>query len=203
MRPFLKKNYKVIHTLFFKYGVNCVSMDDIAYNTCTSKKTIYREYKCKDELVKDLFVSDYIYFEYDVKSLGTINIDAINKTVKLFDAVHKKINAFTATVLFDLKKYYPDLFRDLLVSYKKLIFGSFASIIQFGKTENLFTQMINPDSIANLITSLFESHVYYYLSANIADNIFSRGDVLDYHFRSICTSFGLQRWELYKHRSFT
>lgn len=43
-----------IQNLFSEYGIRNISMDDIAKNLHISKKTIYKHYSCKNELVKDI-----------------------------------------------------------------------------------------------------------------------------------------------------
>ena len=56
MQPLIMKHFTTFRKLFFEYGIRSISMDDIAHRLHISKKTLYKEYACKDELVKDLIV---------------------------------------------------------------------------------------------------------------------------------------------------
>jgi hypothetical protein len=173
-------------------------MDDIAFSTHTSKKTIYKEYKCKDELVREFFVSDYLHFKQQLKFLGKANSNAITQTVLLYFLVHIKVTLINPSVLFDLKKYYPDLFTEVIALHRTIIKDTFFAVLTLGKSENLFLQNIDPDSFSNLITHIIESNVYSLLIANGAELNLNPHLFLNFHFRGICTPLGLDKWETQK-----
>jgi Transcriptional regulator len=198
MQPFLKKHYNLISNLFLKCGIHSVSMDDIAFSTHTSKKTIYKEYKCKNELVREFFILDYLQFKQQLHFLEKANSNAITRTVKLYFLIHKKVILINSSVLFDLKKYHPDLFTETIVSHRRDIKDTFFSVLTLGKSEDLFLQNIDSDSIANLITLIIESSVYSLLALNKNEWSFHPNHFLDFHFRGICTPLGLGKWETQK-----
>ena len=198
MQPFLKKHYNLISNLFLKCGIHSVSMDDIAFSTHTSKKTIYKEYKCKDELVREFFISDCLHFKQQLRFLKKANSNAITQTVQLYFLVHKKVTLINPSTLFDLKKYYPDLFTETIVLHRTNIKDTFFSVLTLGKSENLFLQNIDPDSIANLITLIVESNIYSLLVLNTNEWRFNPNHFLDFHFRGICTPLGFGKWETQK-----
>jgi AcrR family transcriptional regulator len=198
MEPFLNKHYDIISNLFFNYGIKSISIEDIAKKTGTSKKTIYKEYKCKDDLVREFFISEYTQLKQKMKSLVNANLNAITQIVQLYFLVHRKIILINPSVLFDLKKYYPDLFREAIALHRKTIKGNFFLVLMRGKKENLFLQNIDAGSIANLITVLIESCVYSRLIANTNEWTMTPNHFLDFHFRGICTPMGLDKWESQK-----
>lgn len=203
MQSFLETHYNTMSNLFLNCGIHSVTMDDIASNTSTSKKTIYKEYKCKDELVRDFFISEYKHFNKDFKLLEMANSNAITQTVQFYFLIHKKIILINPSVLFDLKKYYPALFNEAIALYRETIKGTFLSIIGLGNNENLFLKNIDPASIANLITVLIESCVYNRLLLNSNEWNIAPNHFLDFHFRGICTPVGLDIWEKQKQELLT
>lgn len=198
MQPLLKKHYTAIRKLFFDYGIASITMDDIAISLHISKKTIYREYVCKNDLVKDLFMSDYQQFRTYINSLDDKDMDAIAKTIHLYDITLKKIFLINASVLYDLRKYFPSLLDELTILHRELLQKSVASVLLKGKADKFFHNEIMIDSIAQLFTFLFESYVFSRISGIQEDFIPNRNDFLDYHFRSVCSPSGLKKWETLK-----
>jgi AcrR family transcriptional regulator len=173
-------------------------MDDIARHLHISKKTIYKEYSSKDELVKDLFLSDYYQLKVTLNSLDREKLDAITKTIRMYGITQRRLTSISELVLYDLEKYYPALLNELVVLYEELIHQSFVEILSQGKADNYFHNKIKPDSIAQLFYFLFESYSLNSLSESREGFTLGWNDVLDYHFRSICNPFGLNKWEILK-----
>lgn len=198
MQPLIIKHFATIRKLFFEYGIRCISMDDIAHRLHISKKTIYKEYTGKDELVKDLFLSDYYQLKASLNSLDREKMDAITKTMRMYSITQSSITSISALVLYDLEKYYPALLDELVVLYEELIHQSFIGILSQGKADNYFHNEIMPDSIALLFSFLFESYALSRISVSTDGFTLGWNDVLDYNFRSICNPFGLNKWEILK-----
>jgi|WetSurMetagenome_2_1015567.scaffolds.fasta_scaffold325486_2 AcrR family transcriptional regulator len=198
MQPLIIKHFTTIRKLFFEYGIRCISMDDIAHRLHISKKTMYKEYICKDELVKDLFMNDYHQLKTALNSLGREKMDAITKTMRMYSITQRSITSISALVLYDLEKYYSSLLNELVVMFEELVHQSFIGILSEGKADNYFHSKIKPDSIARLSYFLFESYALSRISESKDGFTLNWNDVLDYHFRSICNPFGLNKWEILK-----
>ena len=194
MQPLIMKHFTTIRKLFFEYGIRSISMDDIAHRLHISKRTIYKEYTSKDELVKDLFLSDYYQLKASLNSLDSKKMDAITKTMRMYSMTQRSITSISALVLDDLEEYYPALLDELVVLYKELIHLSFVGILSQGKADRYFHNEIMPDSIALLFSFLFESYALSRISVSTDGFTLGWNDVLDYHFRSICNPIGLDKW---------
>lgn len=201
MQPLLIKYYDLFHKLFSSYGINSITMDDIAATIHVSKKTIYKEYQCKDELVREFLISDSHKFKQQLSILNEESTDAINETIQLYGIILTKIFSINASVLYDLRKYYPALLHDLVLLYREIIINSYVSVLKKGKTDNLFHNEIRVDSIANMSSFLFEAYVFRHISVVSEDITFDWNELLDYHFKSICTLSGLQKWETIKNQT--
>ena len=184
-----------IQKLFSDYGIRNITMDDIARSLHISKKTIYKQYSCKDELVSDIYVSDYYRFKARLHSLERENSDAISKTIQLYNILFIKILSIKTCVHFDLEKYYPDLLNEITDLHRESIKNTLIEILLAGKADNYFNHNINPYSVAHLFKLLIESYVFDQISKSEAGYILSCDDVFDYHFRSICNPIGLRKWE--------
>lgn len=184
-----------IQSLFSEYGIRNISMDDIAKNLHISKKTIYKHYTCKDELVKEIYLNEYYHFRTLLHTSDKENNDAISKTIQLYNIAILKILSVKEHVHFDLVKYYSDFYNKLIELYKEAVSNKFIEILSEGKADNYFNNNINTDSVAHLFKLLIESYVLDRISKSEGKYLLSCDDVFDYHFRSICNPVGLQIWE--------
>ena len=189
-----------IQDLFSEYGIRNISMDDIAKNLHISKKTIYKHYSCKNELVKDIYLNEYYHFKTSLHTLDKENNDAISKTIQLYNFTILKILSVKEHVHFDLVKCYPDFYNKLIELYKEAIRKKYIEILLEGKADNYFNNNINTYSVAHVFKLLIESYVLDQMSKSEEEYLLSCDDVFDYHFRSICNPVGLQIWEDLKSR---
>ena len=97
--------------LFLKEGVD-LKLIDIATNIGISKKTIYRYFDGKEDLllqsVKALFSN--IHKEQD-EIFNDKNIDDLEKLKKLMIAMPKDFSNFDVNFLVDLNKQYPNVYK--------------------------------------------------------------------------------------------
>lgn len=198
MQTLLYKHSATVRKLFSDNGIKNISMDDIANSLHISKKTIYKEYRCKDELVKDIYLNDYYHFKASIYSLELERIDVITKTICIYNSLRGKFFSIRSYELFDLEKYYPSLLNELVALHRESTKQSLIGILSEGKADNYFHNDIKPESIARLFSFLFESYVLYHRPESKEEFTLSWIDVLDYHFRSICNPIGLDRWEIIK-----
>lgn len=94
---------------FQKVGFYSFSMDDIAIELSISKKTIYKYYKNKHDLVNDI-LTGLLESAYK-KVIITIASKSpfLDKYYSIFDIVKKNLRAFDDISLRALKNYYPDI----------------------------------------------------------------------------------------------
>ena len=94
---------------FQKVGFYSFSLDDIAIELSISKKTIYKYYKNKHELVNDI-LTGLLESAYN-KVIITIASKSsfLDKYYSIFNIVKKNLRVFDDTSLLSLKKSYPDI----------------------------------------------------------------------------------------------
>ena len=100
------KILQTAQSLFFKYGIRSISMDDIAKELSISKKTIYQSYKDKDEivdtLIREKFKKDASQFEHIHK--GSDNV--IEEMFNIMKHMGKVIGEVNPSMFYDLQKYH-------------------------------------------------------------------------------------------------
>ncbi len=96
------------HSMFMRYGIRSVTMDDIAKELGMSKKTIYQYFKDKHDLV-NLFVLRLNQSEHQIiKTIEADAKDAIGFVFKVSSYFNNLYSNSNPAVVYDLEKYYPE-----------------------------------------------------------------------------------------------
>jgi AcrR family transcriptional regulator len=161
---------------FFKDGFYKTTMDEIASELKMSKKTIYKFFPSKDELIHTIVK----YFMHRMKSkiLPALNSDknAIEKLGDLIKILAKASEKISAARMDELKRHYPSLWNEIDNFRTEMMFGNITKVIDQGKKEGLFIDyptnivmnvlvasvrnIVNPDFILNNNFSIIEAARY-------------------------------------------
>ena len=155
MNKELENILEKVGELYNKYGIKSVTMDDVARELGMSKKTLYQYIENKNDLVSK--VLDYHLFEKDCsfKKISKKNLNAIEELLEVGVQIIKSIKDYNPSTEYDLKKYYPELFKKLHTVRKERMFESIIKNIQKGKKEGLFRDDLDEEIITKMQTSRF------------------------------------------------
>ncbi len=106
-----EKIQKAALTLFFKYGIKRVTMDDIAKELGMSKKTIYQFYKEKDDLVNQLCDSELVDHERQFDEMNEEAKDPIHEIMLISIKMKEMMQNINPIFFLDLQKFYPTAFK--------------------------------------------------------------------------------------------
>ncbi len=186
-------------TLFMRYGIRSVSMDDIARQVSMSKKTLYLHFKDKDELVISVAKAK---FEEDRKDFECVHLDATNTIEEcvLFSKMFRKhLKDLNPSMVYDLKKYHPKGWK-MFEEHRKVCYeSSLKNMILRGQAEGFFRDDIKGEIIARMrihqVEMGFDPDIF-------PPNEFDLWEVqwtLFVHFlNGICTPKGLEKMTQYK-----
>jgi len=179
--------------LFLTYGTKRVSMDDICKNLGISKKTIYNFVANKEELVK-FVIEDYL--AHDRETINKISANSENAVLEIINITEHSLNFIKkigTSIIFDLKKYHPEIWESTGRSHFKFIEEKIFQNLLRGQQEQLYRQEFNPEIIAKL---------YVYMSNCVVDEvnfpaeIFNRislfREMIMYHLYAVVTDQGKQ-----------
>lgn len=142
--------------VFFKSGFYKITMDEIAKGLRISKKTIYKYFPSKNNLLENIVKS----FLQSTKSRILKNIDEQENAIlkikalsELFAELSLKMNK---KMLYDLQIHMPELWKLVESFREKLIRNIWEDIINQGKKEGYIVEKPN-DIIINFILSSIRS----------------------------------------------
>ncbi|AMM51223.1 TetR family transcriptional regulator [Rufibacter sp. DG15C] len=150
--------------LFFRKGIKAVSMDDVAAHLSVSKKTIYKWFANKDELI-------YESMQQHIKGMENSCCHAIGDASNAMEAMFQMVEMVRGlmqqvhpSIFFDLQKYHPQAWA-LWQEHKNGFFlQQTKEHLQKGIKEKLFREDIDVEIVARLrlaeVELGFNSEVY-------------------------------------------
>jgi len=151
------------------------SMDDIAAKLHMSKKTIYKNYQSKEDLVKDVMRTHVHLTLKKIKQHINNESSAVQKLFDIFTIVGENILKINEKMIMDLQYYSPETWKEVDDFRTRQINNNFSKIFEQGKAEGYFLNIrtdiiisifvasirtiINPDYAVNRGISLNEGFI--------------------------------------------
>jgi len=137
--------------MFFSSGIKSITMDDISRETGVSKRTIYENFRDKDELVStclkmmdERFGNKYERIEKEAEN----SIIMVLRFMKLGIDIFNTINPLFFS---DLKKYHFKVWKETMAERDKKHYARTLSILRKGMEEGMFRNKINIEVVAILL----------------------------------------------------
>lgn len=183
-------------SLFLKYGIKSVSMDDIARSLGISKKTIYTAVENKKDLVQKVVSTHLKTEEKEINEIVADSSNALEEMIGIAKHVIHLLRQMKPSLIYDLKKYHAPVWDMIEARHYGFIKSVIRNNIHRGQKEGIYRKEVNPEIIAQL---------YVIKSSSIADeelfdpSIYAKADlakaVIDYHMYGIVNKTGLQLLE--------
>lgn len=146
-------------------GIRSVSIEDLCKELGISKKTFYVYFPSKDDLV------DAMLRAHEEKITNDVHHLVANKTVvqllvdwtKIARQTEKSSHQ-TPPILYDLKKYYPNIFKLHIRRVRRVMQQFLVQLLQKGQTEGIFRHEIDIEVAAMLLINT------HFMLAEYADN---------------------------------
>lgn len=166
-------------------GIRSVSIDDLCHDLGISKKTFYVYFETKDALVDALLRhrEQDVIIEVERKNKGKHIVDLLLGLIKVLKDL-KDVRQ-VPPLLYDLKKYYPQLLQDHLQRLKLINRDIAARYLQQGVQEGFFRADVDVEVTARIVAALHQvmmdkmaeaqNHPSIISDTKIAMDIFFRG----------------------------
>jgi len=142
--------------LYMSLGIRSVSMDDIATSLGISKKTIYKYFKDKADLISQVAVKMLAEDESCFQSIEQESQDPIDEMHRFLDHARESITRMHPSIVFDIKKFYPKTWEAIEGFHDNSIKARFANNLVQGVTDGLYRQDIKADILSKLLYHEFE-----------------------------------------------
>ncbi len=102
------KIFEKARNLFFKQGVRNTTMDELVQELGISKKTLYKEFPNKADLVRFCVESKLKEDEEAIHDISRNTDNAIEELLLIAIHIHNELQLFHPTIVHDLMKFYPE-----------------------------------------------------------------------------------------------
>jgi len=145
--------------LFFQYGIKSVSMDELASSLGISKRTIYENFKDKEEILSSLLVSLRDERRKVFDSLISDKNNVVEIFIKIIE-IQQSTPICNVKFFEDIQKYYPQANRNIEADKEKNK-EFLVKFLQKGIEEGYIREDLNVEVTAFLV----EQSTYIYIRA--------------------------------------
>jgi len=177
--------------LFMKNGIRVITMDSIALSLCISKRTIYENFKDKEDLIHNFLTRNISTHKKDLIKIVNGSNNVIESLFQFGKYNHDAFAKMNPLFFADLNKYYSGILESIKRS-EKIGNGEISYLIlKRGVNEGTFVKTIDIDIVNKFIHLTMD---YFFKSDN--DHSFPHSKVWASVFypyiKGICTEKGLE-----------
>lgn len=136
--------------LFFRFGVKSITMDDVAKHLSISKKTLYKHFTDKNEMVYkccnyDLEKRKAVFDEIS-KSAG----DAVQELLMMMANMELMLGSMNPNLLFDIRKYYAQAWERYVDFKENHMMAKIMENMERGMAAGIYREDLNVKVLARL-----------------------------------------------------
>ncbi|SFQ33858.1 TetR/AcrR family transcriptional regulator [Hymenobacter arizonensis] len=137
-------------TLFLRNGIKSVSMDDIAASMAMSKKTLYKWFENKDQIVLAVMTKHLGQAQGECTTVAAGASNAVEEMLTISRWADEQFSDIHPSIFNDLKKYHPAAWELFGAHKNTFILDQITRNLRRGMTEGLFRPDLDVDVLARL-----------------------------------------------------
>ncbi len=144
--------------MFMRFGYSKVTMEEIASSLGMSKKTLYKFFSSKENLVRDLIKNRQCEFEEEINKIwAEQGVDFVIKLKKMMNFIGKQSTKLRGPLLEDLHKSIPEIWQEIHDFKKMNGLQKARQLFLNGVDNGVFRDDIGRDLILLIYTSAVEA----------------------------------------------
>src|SRR4030095_1538700 len=153
-----------VESLFMRFGIKSITMDDVARELGISKKTLYQMVESKDELVIKVLNHHIVREKSQCICNSQDAANAIDEIFSIMDSNSQELSQMKTNILNDLQKYHRDAWLMIRNFHYDFVLKIIRENILRGRKEGLYREDFDPDIIAKLhlstVFNLFDEQLF-------------------------------------------
>jgi AcrR family transcriptional regulator len=182
--------------LFLNLGFKSVTMDEIANALGISKKTLYKYFSNKTDLVTAVTNTMFEKISCGIDHVCGIDLNPIDEIFAIKKLVMEHLKDEKSSPQYQLQKYYPKLFLSLKQKQFQIMQKCVIENLERGVKLGIYREDIDVDFISRIyfigITGIKDNDMFP-LKNYVMKSLMNQ--YLDYHLRGICTPKGIFQLE--------
>ncbi len=150
--------------LFMRNGIKSVSMDDIAASLAMSKKTLYKWFENKDQIVLATMDLHLHKVQGECGALAGQSANAVEEMVSLTTWAEKQFSSIHPAIFYDLRKYYLTAWQLFVAHKSTFILTQITQNLRRGMAEGFYRPNLDVEVLGRMhlaqIDLLFNADLY-------------------------------------------
>ncbi len=181
-----------VNLLLLTIGVRSITMDDLAHKLGISKKTLYKYFSNKRDLVEQSMIHRVAGEECTLEAITRDAENAIDEMLRMTRHVNAQFAVLNPAAVFDTKKYYPKSWAIFEEFKNRVIYQRVLKNLKDGIGQGLYRSEINADVLARIyvarIDAFFDPQLFPHDQFRITDVY---REFMNYHIRGIASRKGV------------
>ncbi|MCF1715145.1 TetR/AcrR family transcriptional regulator [Flavihumibacter sp. RY-1] len=144
-----------VHQVFTTQSISRYTMDDLSTQMGISKKTLYRFYPSRQELVDQVCKRVAEEYEESLQPWDDPGISNLKKLLGLISNVVGFCKKVSPDFFLDLRRHYPVQYIELNLKLEQSLTGRIQQLLQDGIQEGVFRSSLHPA----LVMSIWQQHL--------------------------------------------
>ena len=136
--------------LFMRNGIKSVSMDDIAADLAMSKKTLYKWFENKDQIVQAAMSRHLGSTQSECTAMIQSATSAIDELFQMLAWIKQEFGNVHPSIFYDLRKFHPGTWQLWQAHKNEFILSQIEANLRRGIEEGLFRADLDVDVLARL-----------------------------------------------------
>lgn len=130
--------------LYFRFGFSKVTMDETAEKLGMSKKTLYKHFPSKEELLQAVTSDHMRECDDELRALcGRKDMGPLERLRRLMDHVAGIYAQMSESLIHDLRRSAPEIWKQVEESRRDHIFIEFGALIKEGRQKGVFRKDVD------------------------------------------------------------
>ncbi len=149
----MNKLLENIASLFKKYGIKSMTMDDIADNLGISKKTLYQRFGNKENMIYQIMLLEIEKEQREINAIIKLKSPSTQLN-DLCNYILSKHNYQNPLLFYNLNKQYPNISLEFNKKRDLVILNYIQSILKDGVKNNFFKKDLEIENFSSCLTYL-------------------------------------------------
>lgn len=135
---------------FMQFGFTKVTLDEIANDLGISKKTLYKFFSSKEELLKASVLATMRGIEQSLERIVSSDKLFAEKLAEVMILFGKNWGRFGKTIQEDLPRYVPDLWKEIEKFRREKLLSKLSAMMEQAREEKIFREDVNEDILIHM-----------------------------------------------------
>ena len=143
--------------IYLKYGIKSVTMDDLANHLSISKKTIYKYFEDKNDLIVTMIKRTLDFEEKMCFKIQNHSDNALEALIRISKLVIERLNNVNPAIFYDLQKHHNEAWQILEKHKWDFVLSAISANINRGIAEKYYRNDLNVEIISRLYIATIDT----------------------------------------------